>query len=73
MIADYDRVHDLATAAPVTADPDLGRASRHLSYGDFPRSVFYEHTSFFRAFQAWSIGHFFGDEVKLPDELVSRR
>ncbi|MEO8261444.1 MAG: hypothetical protein ABI566_02645 [Pseudolysinimonas sp.] len=69
VIADYDRVHDLATAA-VTADPDL-EATAHLTYGDFPRSVFYEHTSFFRAFQAWSIGHFFGDDVKLPDELVA--
>jgi hypothetical protein len=69
VIADYDRVHDLATAA-VTADPDL-EATAHLTYGDFPRSVFYEHTSFFRAFQAWSIGRFVGREVTLPAELVS--
>jgi len=69
VIADYDRYHDLATAA-VTADPDL-EATAHLTYGDFPRSVFYEHTSFFRAFQAWAIGHFVGREVRLPDELVT--
>ena len=69
VIADYDRVHDLATAA-VAADPGLD-AVAHLTYGDFPRSVFYEHTSFFRAFQAWSIGHFIGVDVHLPDELVA--
>lgn len=69
VIADYDRVNDLATAA-VTADPDI-TATAHLSYGDFPRSVAYEHMSFFRAFQAWSIGHFLGREVTLPPALVT--
>jgi hypothetical protein len=68
VIADYDRVNDLATAA-VTADTDI-TAVAHLSYGDFPRAVAYEHMSFFRAFQAWSIGHFLGREVTLPAELV---
>jgi hypothetical protein len=68
VIADYDRVHDLAIAA-ASHDLDLAQTA-HLSYGDFPLAVFFEHTSFFRAFQAWAIGHFLGREVTLPAELV---
>jgi hypothetical protein len=68
VIADYDRVNDLATAA-ASRPLDLTQVS-HLSYGDFPLATFFEHTSFFRAFQAWSIGHFLGREVTLPAELV---
>jgi uncharacterized protein (TIGR03086 family) len=68
-IAEYDRVNDLATAA-ASQDLDLTKVV-HLSYGDFPMSVFFEHTSFYRAFQAWAIGHFLGRDVRLPDELVA--
>jgi uncharacterized protein (TIGR03086 family) len=67
-IAAYDRLNDLATAA-VTAsnDPD---AIAHLSYGDFPVSVFFEHTTYYRAFQAWSIAKLTGLDYSLPGELV---
>ncbi|MCU1417703.1 MAG: hypothetical protein JWP32_1877 [Schumannella sp.] len=68
-VAEYDRVHDLATAA-VDRELDLTQTV-HLSYGDFPMSVFFEHTSYFRAFQAWSIGRFLGNDVRLPDALVA--
>ena len=67
-IGEYDRVNDLATAV-VSQDLDLTRVA-HLTYGDFPLAVFFEHTSFFRAFQAWAIGHLLGHDVRLPDALV---
>jgi uncharacterized protein (TIGR03086 family) len=68
-VAAYDSYNDIATAA-ASADLDL-TATAHLSYGDFPLSVFFEHTTYYRAFQAWSIGHFLGKDVRLPDSLVS--
>lgn len=68
VIADYDRVNALATAA-ASRDLDLTQTA-HLTYGDFPLATYFEHISFFRAFQAWSIGHFLGREVTLPPELV---
>jgi uncharacterized protein (TIGR03086 family) len=68
-IATYDGFYDAASAA-VRAHTDLS-ATAHLSYGDFPISTFYEHTMFYRAFQAWSIAHFLGYEVRFADELTA--
>jgi len=67
-IAAYDRIHDLATAA-VTGVSDLD-AVAHLSYGDYPVSVYLEHTSFYRAFQAVAIGALIGIDYRMSDELV---
>ncbi|CAN5282138.1 hypothetical protein BH11ACT3_BH11ACT3_18470 [soil metagenome] len=68
-IATYDGFFESANAA-VREHDDLTQIV-HLSYGDYPVSTFYEHTMFYRAFQAWSIGHFLGNDVRLPDELVA--
>jgi len=67
-IGSYDRLNDLATAA-VNATTDLD-AVAHLSYGDYPVSMFFEHTSYYRAFQAISIGRLVGADVRLSPALV---
>ncbi|MEP6478611.1 MAG: hypothetical protein ABJB03_04420 [Rhodoglobus sp.] len=67
-IASYDVLNDAATAA-VNKGVDLA-ATAHLSYGDFPVGVFFEHTSYYRAFQAWSIAKFIGVDATLPPRLV---
>ena len=65
----YDRLNDAATVAanrPLSADDIV-----HMSYGDFPVSVYFEHISTYRAFQAWSIAKLIGlDDYSLPPELV---
>jgi hypothetical protein len=67
-IASYDHLNDLATAA-VKAVVDLD-AVAHLSYGDYPVSVYFEHTSYYRGFQASSIARHIGLDWSMPDELV---
>jgi uncharacterized protein (TIGR03086 family) len=68
-IASYDRIHDVATAA--LAEPlDLDRVV-HLSYGDFPLAVYFEHTTYYRTFQAWDIALLAGLDATLPDDLVA--
>ncbi len=67
-IAAYDRLNDLATAA-VNAVVDLD-AIAHLSYGDYPIAVYFEHTSYYRGFQAVSIARLIGLDWKMPDALV---
>jgi hypothetical protein len=67
-IGSYDRLNDAATEA-ATQELDPG-AIVHLSYGDFPVATFFEHTTGYRAFQAWSIAHFVGLDFSLPDPLV---
>jgi len=67
-LASYDRLNDAATVAanrPLSADDIV-----HLSYGDFPVSVYFEHISTYRAFQAWSIAKLIGLDYSLPPELV---
>lgn len=67
-IADYDAINDLATAAvePVT---DL-TAVAHMSYGDYPLSVYFEHTSYYRAFQAVAIAKLIGVDFRMSEALV---
>jgi len=68
-LASYDRLNDAATVAanrPLSADDIV-----HMSYGDFPVSVYFEHVSTYRAFQAWSIAKLIGlDDWSMPPELV---
>lgn len=67
-IASYDEINDAATDA-VARDLDYDTIV-HLSYGDFTAGDYLEHTSIYRAFQAWSIAHFLGLGYALPDPLV---
>jgi hypothetical protein len=67
-IAAYDRANDRATAAVVTGFP--ADSIVHLSYGDFPVDEFFEHTLYYRTFQAWSIAHLVGRDIDLPPKLV---
>jgi hypothetical protein len=67
-IGNYDRIHDLATEA--VKRPLAEGQIAHLSYGVFPVATFFEHTSFFRGFQAPSIAKFVGQPYSMPDDLV---
>ncbi|MBX3100202.1 MAG: hypothetical protein KF761_11565 [Salinibacterium sp.] len=67
-VASYDSLNDLATAA-VQATIDLD-AVVHLSYGDYPLTVFFEHTSYYRAFQAVAIAKLIGVDFRMSDALV---
>ena len=67
-IARYDRLNDVATAA-VNEDLDPEKVV-HMSYGDYPLREYLEHTSTYRAFQAWSIARHLGWDYSLPDALV---
>jgi len=67
-IASYDAINDAATDA-VSGDLDFDKTV-HLSYGDFPLGDYLVHTSIYRAFQAWSIGHLLGLDYSLPEPLV---
>ncbi|TFB92953.1 MULTISPECIES: hypothetical protein [Cryobacterium] len=67
-IASYDRLNDEATAA-VRQDLDPA-AIVHLQYGDYPLAEYLQHTSIYRAFQAWSIANYLGLEYALPAPLV---
>lgn len=67
-IASYDEINDAATQA-VSQELDYDKVV-HLSYGDFSLGEYLEHTSTFRAFQAWSIAHLLGLDYSLPDQLV---
>jgi hypothetical protein len=64
----YDLLNDAATVAvnrPLSADDIV-----HLSYGDFPVSVYFEHAATYRAFQAWSIAKLIGLDWSMPPALV---
>ena len=67
-IAAYDAIHDRATVA-VRSVTDL-YAVAHLSYGDYPLSTYFEHTSFYRAFQAVAIAKLLGRDLRMSDALV---
>ena len=67
-IARYDRLNDVATAA-VNEDLDPEKVV-HMSYGDYPLREYLEHTSTYRAFQAWSIARQLGWDYSLPAPLV---
>ena len=67
-IAAYDAIHDRATVA-VRSVTDLD-AVAHLSYGDYPLSTYFEHTSFYRAFQAVAIAKLLGRDLRMSDALV---
>jgi uncharacterized protein (TIGR03086 family) len=67
-IAAYNAANDAATTA-ANAELDPG-AVVHLSYGDFPVAVYFEHIATYRAFQAWSIAQLIGEDFTLPPELV---
>ena len=67
-IASYDRINDEATAV-VLQDLDPA-AIVHLQYGDYPLAEYLQHTSIYRAFQAWSIANYLGLEYALPASLV---
>jgi hypothetical protein len=67
-LAAYDALNDAATAAANRAlDAD---DIAHLSYGDFPVAVYFQHIATYRAFQAWSIARLIGLDWHLPPALV---
>ena len=67
-LAAYDALNDAATVAINRAiDPE---DIAHLSYGDFPVPVYFQHVSVYRAFQAWSIAKLIGLDFHLRPELV---
>ena len=67
-VAAYDLLNDAATAA-VRRDIPAGTIV-HLSYGDFPVEVFFEHTTYYRTFQSVGIANLIGVDDTLPGELV---
>lgn len=67
-ISSYDSINDAATQA-VSRELDYDKIV-HLSYGDYSLGEYLEHTSIYRAFQAWSIAHFLGLDYSLPGSLV---
>jgi hypothetical protein len=67
-IAAYDHYNDLATVA-VSAPLKDGQIA-HLSYGDFPVTTYFEHTSYFRGFQAPMIAKLVGIEFAMSDDLI---
>jgi hypothetical protein len=67
-IGSYDRYNDLATAA--ASRPIEDDQVAHLSYGDFPVGTFFEHTSFYRGFQAPLIAKLAGIRFAMSDDLV---
>ena len=67
-IASYDVLNDKATAAAsAQLDPE---SVAHLSYGDFTLAVYFEHTSYYRGFQAWSIAKLADIPFAMSDELI---
>jgi hypothetical protein len=67
-LGNYDRIHDLATTAASAALSD-GQIA-HMSYGDYPVATFFEHTSFYRGFQAPLIAKLMGIPFAMSDDLV---
>lgn len=67
-IGNYDKYNDLATAA--VSRPIEDDQVAHLSYGDFPVGTFFEHTSFYRGFQAPLIAKLAGIPFAMSDELI---
>ena len=67
-IGNYDRYNDLATAA--ASRPIEDDQIAHLSYGDFPVGTYFEHTSFYRGFQAPLIAKLAGIRFAMSDDLV---
>jgi hypothetical protein len=67
-IASYDALND-ATREVVSRHIDP-TAPAHLSYGEYTIADFFEHTSYYRAFQAWSIAKFLGIPFAMSDELI---
>lgn len=67
-IGSYDRIQDAATAAAAgDLDPDQ---VAHFSYGDFPLAEGLVHVSLYRAFQAWSIAWFTGQQFHFSPQLL---
>ena len=67
-IGSYDHYNDLATAA--ASRPIEDDQVAHLSYGDFPVGTYFEHTSFYRGFQAPLIAKLAGIRFAMSDDLV---
>jgi hypothetical protein len=67
-IGNYDRVSDLATVA--VSHPLAEGQVAHMSYGDYPVATYFEHTSFYRGFQAPLIAKLMGIPFAMSDELV---
>ncbi|MDQ1544674.1 MAG: hypothetical protein QOK08_2312 [Actinomycetota bacterium] len=67
-IGNYDRIHDLATAA--VSKPIADGQIAHLSYGDFPVATFLQHTSFYRGFQAPLLAKLMGIPFAMSDTLI---
>jgi hypothetical protein len=67
-IGNYDRYNDLATTA--VSRPIEDDQVAHLSYGDFPVGTYFEHTSFYRGFQAPLIAKLAGIRFAMSDDLV---
>lgn len=67
-IGNYDRLHDLATAA--VSKPIADGQIAHLSYGDFPVATFLQHTSFYRGFQAPLLAKLMGIPFAMSDTLI---
>jgi uncharacterized protein (TIGR03086 family) len=66
-IGNYNRYNDAATEAVAADSLPL---TVHMSYGDYPVETFFEHTTYYRAFQAWAIARYVGNEFHLPNDLV---
>jgi hypothetical protein len=67
-IGNYDHYNDLATVA--ASRPIEDDQVAHLSYGDFPVGTFFEHTSYYRGFQAPLIAKLVGIPFSMSDDLV---
>jgi hypothetical protein len=67
-IGNYDRYNDLATAA--VSRPLEDDQIAHLSYGDFPVGDYFEHTSYYRGFQAPLIAKLAGIPFAMSDDLI---
>jgi hypothetical protein len=67
-IGSYNRYNDLATAA--VSRPLEDDQVAHLSYGDFPVGTYFEHTSFYRGFQAPLIAKLVSIRFAMSDDLI---
>jgi hypothetical protein len=67
-VGNYDKLNDLATTA--VSKPVADGQIAHLSYGDFPVSDFFEHTSYYRGFQAPLIAQVAGIPFHMSDDLI---
>jgi hypothetical protein len=67
-IGNYNKLNDLATVA--ASQPVAEGQIAHLSYGDFPVGIFFEHTSYYRGFQAPLIAKLAGIPFTMSDNLI---